>query len=116
MNLREERVNGRDSKRRSDESARSDPSALVDDIDAAATDPGASAQEVDEGDRRRSLRDRLFASPSTGALVSGTVVLGAAATFGVLETTLAAGAAYAAYRVLRKKIACRGRQQDPGES
>lgn len=41
--------------------------------------------------------------PSVGASVTGTVVLGAAAVFGVVEAAVAAGAAYAAYRLLRKR-------------
>jgi hypothetical protein len=45
----------------------------------------------------------VFKTPSAGAAVSGTLVLGAAAVFGVLETAVAAGAAYVAYQLLRKK-------------
>jgi hypothetical protein len=47
--------------------------------------------------------EEAMKKPSVGATVSGAVVLGAAAFFGVLETAIAAGAAYAAYRLLRKK-------------
>jgi hypothetical protein len=45
----------------------------------------------------------MIKTPAAGAAISGTVVLGAAAAFGVLETTVAAGAAYVAYRLLRRK-------------
>jgi len=45
----------------------------------------------------------MLKTPSAGAAISGTIVLGAAAVFGVLETAVAAGAAYFAYRLLRKK-------------
>jgi hypothetical protein len=43
--------------------------------------------------------------PAVGASIAGTLVLGAAAAFGVLEAAVAAGAAYAAYLALRRRKA-----------
>ncbi|MGD0676327.1 MAG: hypothetical protein ABSC94_12985 [Polyangiaceae bacterium] len=45
----------------------------------------------------------LMKKPSVGAAISGTLVLGAATAFGVLETSIAAGAAYLAYRLIKGK-------------
>jgi hypothetical protein len=45
----------------------------------------------------------VMKTPSVGASITGALVLGVAATFGVLEAAIAAGAAYGAYRILRKK-------------
>jgi len=44
----------------------------------------------------------VLRKPSTGAAITGTLVLGAATVFGVVEATLAGGAALLAYRLLRK--------------
>jgi hypothetical protein len=46
---------------------------------------------------------RVMRAPAVGASITGALVLGAAAAFGVLEAAVAAGAAYATYVVLRKK-------------
>jgi uncharacterized protein (DUF697 family) len=66
-----------------------------------------SGRDVDQNDRQpgRSARrfSQMLQAPSVGAAITGTVVLGAATAFGVLETTVAAGAAYAAYRLFKKK-------------
>jgi hypothetical protein len=45
----------------------------------------------------------VLKKPSVGATVTGGVILGAATMFGVVEAAVAAAAAYAAYRLLRKK-------------
>lgn len=45
----------------------------------------------------------VIKQPSIGASITGVAVLGAAAAFGWLEAAVAAGAAYGAYRLLRKK-------------
>lgn len=58
--------------------------------------PGGSAS------RHKDYLVERLKTPAGGAAISGSVVLGAAALFGVLETSLAAVAAYLAYRVLRK--------------
>jgi hypothetical protein len=47
--------------------------------------------------------------PPIGASVTGAVVLGAAVAFGVVEAAVAAGAAYAAYRLLKKRPSREGR-------
>lgn len=51
----------------------------------------------------------ILKKPPVGAGIAGGIVLGAASVFGALEAAIAAGAAYAAYRILRKK-------QPPSES
>lgn len=43
--------------------------------------------------------------PTTAAAIAGAVAMGAAVTFGVLETALGGAAAYITYRVLRKRRA-----------
>ncbi len=47
------------------------------------------------------LAERRMQTPGTAAAVVGAIALGAAATFGVLETVVGGGAAYVAYRVFR---------------
>jgi hypothetical protein len=67
---------------------------------------GAESQTPSEGGRGALERlEETMRKPAVGASVSGALVLGAAAFFGVLETAIAAGAAYAAYRLLKKKPA-----------
>jgi hypothetical protein len=53
--------------------------------------------------KERAGLGHVMRTPAVGATVTGAVVLGAAAAFGVLEAAVAAGAAYATYLVLRKK-------------
>jgi len=72
-----------------------------------AVRPSGESQTGEErgrgGDHPAGELFRFLKTPAGGATVSGSVVLGAAALFGVLETTLAAGAAYVAYHALRRK-------------
>lgn len=49
------------------------------------------------------LAERGMKNPSTAAAVVGAIALGAAATVGILETVVGGGAAYIAYRALRKR-------------
>lgn len=49
------------------------------------------------------LAERGMKKPATAAAVVGVIALGAAATFGVLETVVGGGAAYVAYRVFRRR-------------
>ncbi len=49
------------------------------------------------------LAERKMQKPATAAAVVGAIALGAAATFGVLETVVGGGAAYVAYRVFRRR-------------
>lgn len=49
------------------------------------------------------LAERGMKNPSTAAAVVGVIALGAAATVGVLETVVGGGAAYIAYRALRRR-------------
>jgi hypothetical protein len=70
----------------------------------AATPPEAKppADEPTEAGVMRRLGD-VMQKPSVGASVTGAVMLAVASTFGVIEALVAAGAAYGAYRLLRKK-------------
>jgi hypothetical protein len=45
---------------------------------------------------------KTLKNPPSGGVIAGGLVLGAAAAFGVIETAVAAGAAYVVYRLLRK--------------
>jgi hypothetical protein len=62
--------------------------------------------EAPQEGEARSAMGRLgdvLKKPSVGATITGGVILGAATMFGVVEAAVAAAAAYAAYRLLRKK-------------
>jgi|HubBroStandDraft_6_1064221.scaffolds.fasta_scaffold1363691_2 hypothetical protein len=101
MTTNAQQVHSANSEGRGDEVASSD----------AWADHRAEASEVDGDEEEHAAESRnapsrfgqLMKTPSAGAAISGTLVLGAAAVFGVLETSVAAGAAYFAYRLLRKK-------------
>ena len=79
------------------------------DIGKVPDDPGMSMPSELSGDEAGAIEQapsgRRFSQfmkrPSVGASIAGAVVLGAAAGFGVLEAAVGAGAAYAAYRLLR---------------
>lgn len=58
------------------------------------------------------IAERRLQNPGTAAAVVGVIALGAAATFGVLQTVVGGGAAYLAYRVFRKR---KEEQQAGGE-
>lgn len=49
------------------------------------------------------LAETKMKKPTTAAAVVGVIALGAAATAGILETVVGGGAAYVAYRVLRRR-------------
>lgn len=49
------------------------------------------------------LAERTMQKPAAAAAVVGAIALGAAATFGVLQTVVGGGAVYVAYRVFRKR-------------
>jgi hypothetical protein len=51
------------------------------------------------------LTKQKIKKPTTAAAIAGAVAMGAAVTFGVLETALGGAAAYITYRVLRKRRA-----------
>lgn len=62
-------------------------------------------QEQEEQERAEEISARFgetLKSPTGGAVVAGTVVLGAAVLWGAAETALGAGAAYGAYWLIRK--------------
>jgi len=66
---------------------------------------GDEMTELADKDRDRRTLERLgqfVAKPSVGGSITGTVVLGVAAAFGIAEAALAAGVGYVAYRILRK--------------
>ena len=66
---------------------------------------GEEMTELADKDRDRRTFERFgqfVAKPSVGGTITGTVVLGVAATFGIAEAALAAGVGYVAYRILRK--------------
>jgi hypothetical protein len=50
---------------------------------------------------------KFMTSPGTVGTLTGAVVLGAAVLWGALEAAIGAGAAYVAYRVLRKRAGAR---------
>lgn len=80
-------------------------------------EPGTQEQKTEESEKLETLQPpeespgvgkrvgELLKKPPVGASIAGTVVLGVASAFGVLEAAIAAGAAYAAYKILRKKTA-----------
>jgi hypothetical protein len=61
------------------------------------------AEAVIEGKAAAGRWAAAFKRPVAGAAVAGGVVLGAALVFGLGEAVVGAGAAYLAYRVLRKR-------------
>jgi hypothetical protein len=61
---------------------------------------GDEASAIEQAPNGRRI-SQFMKRPSVGASIAGAVVLGAAAGFGVLEAAVGAGAAYAAYRLLR---------------
>jgi hypothetical protein len=71
----------------------------------------ASQQEASEASGRSaelvkgepSGLGKFIKSPATVGTITGAVVLGAAVLWGALEASIGAGAAYLAYRVLRKR-------------
>lgn len=76
----------------------------------------AAAQNVAEagGEMARQageIAERKMQKPATAAAVVGAIALGAAATIGVLETVVGGGAAYLAYRALRRRKGERTEEQ-----
>jgi hypothetical protein len=57
--------------------------------------------ELSKGERQN--LGKLMKSPAAIGTATGAVVLGAAAIWGALEAVVGAGAAYVAYRILRKR-------------
>jgi hypothetical protein len=54
-------------------------------------------------ERAKAATAEKVKKPTTAATIAGAVVVGAAATFGVIETALGGLAAYVTYKVLRKR-------------
>jgi hypothetical protein len=73
------------------------------------TPPSATQQETaqDESDQQgKTALDRLadaMKRPLSGAAVAGGVVVGAVVIFGLAEAAVGAGAAYIAYRMIKKR-------------
>jgi hypothetical protein len=68
-------------------------------------------ENVTERDQKKGGRlGDVMRKPPVGASVAGGIVLGAAWMFGALEAAIAAGAAYGAYHLLRKRSSDEGRQ------
>jgi hypothetical protein len=86
------------------------------------TKPSEASDTSFEPERQAQGQDgfvmKTLKSPPTGGVVAGGLVLGAAAAFGVIETAVAAGAAYVVYRLLRKNShsSDESQAQDSGES
>jgi hypothetical protein len=75
--------------------------APTEDIEVKENIETLGLPEEDQGTAGRV--GEFLKKPPVGAGIAGGLVLGVASVFGVLESAIAAGAAYAAYRVLRKK-------------
>lgn len=68
-------------------------------------EPTGEVATTQESDTESRALTRWLNSPAKVGTVAGGVVLGAAVLLGPLEAALGAGAAYAAYRVVRKRNA-----------
>jgi hypothetical protein len=86
---------------------------VTDDVGMASSEPLQESDGTENVQRDQKQGGRLgnaMRKPSVGAGVAGGIVLGAAWMFGVLEAAVAAGAAYGAYHLLRKRSSDEGRQ------